>query len=167
MTTRKVKVKELTPEAFNPFGSCLDIVRPTGYELTGTYHTFYRDVVRWVPGNLDPITFSSLIVRKNENFICTGMEYHDHTEEIQLPVDTDAVLFIAPANGGDLCPDEVEVFHVPAGTLLCLRRGTWHDVMYPMNAEAVSVLIGLPERVYHNDLVWKDFEDTQIQAVFE
>ena len=76
------------------------------------------------------------------------------------------MLFIAPANGGELCADDVEVFHSPAGPLLCLRRGTWHDVMYPKNADKISILIGLPERVYHNDRVWKDFEEP-VQAVFE
>ena len=164
---KQVKVKELTPEAFNPYGSYVSIVDPVGYALSGKYHTFYRDVVRWIPGNLDPVCLSALIVRRNEEFICTGMEFHDHTEEIQLPVDTDGVLFVAPANGGDLCPDEVEIFHIPAGTLLCLRRGTWHDCMYPLSADHISVLIGLPERVYHNDLVVMDFEGTELQAVFE
>ncbi|MCF0145609.1 MAG: hypothetical protein HUJ73_03375 [Eubacterium sp.] len=163
--TRQIEVKKLTPEAFNPYGSYLDVVRPTGYEMKGTYHTFYRDVVRFVPGNQDPVCFSSLIVRKNPEFICTGMEYHDHTEEIQLPIDADGVLFCAPANDGALIPEEVEAFRIPAGTLLCLRRGTWHDVMYPHSADAFSVLIGLPERIYHNDLVWKDFEGTKLQAV--
>ena len=71
---KQIKIKELTPEAFNPYGSYLSIVNPTGYELTGTYHTFYRDVVRWVPGNLDPICLSSLVVKKNETFVCTGMD---------------------------------------------------------------------------------------------
>ena len=47
--SRVVKVKELTPESFNPFGSYLNVVNPVGYELTGKYHVFYRDVVRYVP----------------------------------------------------------------------------------------------------------------------
>lgn len=161
---KKLELKKLTPEAFNPYGSYVDVIHPTGYEMTGTYHTFTRDVVRYVPGTDDPVCFSSLIVRKNEEFVCTGMEFHDHTEEVQMPIDDDAVLFCAPANSGDLIPDEAEAFLIPAGTLLCLRRGTWHDVMYPRNKEAVSVLIGLPERVYKNDLVWKDFEGTCLQA---
>ena len=92
------------------------------------------------------------------------MEYHDYTDEIQLPVDADALLVCAPANGGDISIEEAEAFIIPQGTVLVLKRGTWHDVLYPVSTDKVSVLIGLPERIYHNDIVVKSFGDDNIQV---
>lgn len=161
---RKIKAKALSVEAFTPYGSYMSVITPEGYYLQGEYHKFYRDMVRFPVGGDGSICFSSLVVKKNAELIIKGMEYHDYTDEVQLPVDSDTVLVCAPANGGDIAIDEAEAFIVPKGTMICLRRGTWHDVMYPLDQEKVSVLIGLPERVYHNDIVVKSFSESEIQV---
>ena len=144
----------------------MSVTKPEGYALQGTYHSFYRDQVRFIPNQEDPVCFSVLTVRENPDFVVSCLEYHDHTEEIQLPMDSDVVLVCAPPNDGDLIPEEVEAFLVPKGTLLCLKRGTWHDVMYPVKEKEVHVLIGLPERIYHNDIVVKELPDTKIKLEF-
>ena len=66
-----------------------------------------------------------------------------------------------------LDPEQVEAFLIPKGTLLCLKRGTWHDVLYPVGKRKVNVLIGLPERIYHNDIVVKEVPDTKIKLIFD
>ncbi len=164
---KEVKVKTLTAEAFRDLGTFMSVTDPQGYALEGTYHTFYRDQVKFIPNTEDPVCFSVLTVRKNPEFVISCLEYHDHTEEIQLPMDSDVVLCCAPANDGDLDPEQVEAFLIPKGTLLCLKRGTWHDVLYPVGKRKVNVLIGLPERIYHNDIVVKEVPDTKIKLIFD
>lgn len=79
------------------------------------------------------------------------------------PLDADVLLAVAPANGGEIIEAEVEVFQVLKGTLIILKEGTWHDVMYPISEELVHVLIGLPERTYKKDIVVKKLaEEIQI-----
>ena len=95
------------------------------------------------------------------------MEYHDYTAEIQMPMDADVVLVCAPPNGGEIAAREAEAFLIPKGTMVCLHPGTWHDVLYPVDSEQASILIGLPERIYHNDIVVKNFEDCVVQVEFK
>jgi ureidoglycolate hydrolase len=165
METRKVKAKPLSLEAFKDYGTYADMMNPRGYYLEGEYHKFYRDRIRF-PATPQTFCCSSLTVRKNEEFIVKGMEYHDYTAEIQMPMDADVVLVCAPPNGGEIAAREAEAFLIPKGTMVCLHPGTWHDVLYPVDSEQASILIGLPERIYHNDIVVKNFEDCVVQVEF-
>ena len=43
---RKIKVENLTRDAFNAFGTYYDFAEPEGYALTGELHRFYPDRLR-------------------------------------------------------------------------------------------------------------------------
>lgn len=152
---RKIKAQKLTREGFAEFGAYFDFRNPSGYSLKGETFEFFRDPLSIHANGSAPFRFSGLQVKKNPDLTFKGMEYHDHTGEVQMPVDDDTVLVVAPANGGDIVPEEVRAFIVPQGVMVILKQATWHDAMVPVSRDRVNILIGLPERVYHNDLVAK------------
>lgn len=158
-----VNPQKITTENFSDYGFVTSISQPDGYYLEGEYHKFFRDPVRMITQS-GSLGLSSLVVRKNEGLKIKAMEYHDETDELQLPLDADVLLAVAPANGGEIIEAEVEVFQVPKGMLVILKEGTWHDVMYPISEEQVHVLIGLPERTYKKDIVVKKISE-EIQII--
>ena len=84
--------------------------------------------------------------------VITVGEYHDFTCEVSMPLDNDAIVWVAPAGAGSEVPvDDIEVFYVPKGTLLSLRPGVWHHAAFTPNDQNVSVMIVLPERCYATD----------------
>jgi ureidoglycolate lyase len=161
---KKLQIKQLTYENFHDFGSFASITDPSGYCLCGEYHKFYRDMVVSPVTTMSPTAFSALQVRKNPGFIVKGMEFHDLTNEVQMPIDDDVMLCVAPANGGNISEDEAEAFLVPKGTIIKLNTGVWHDVMYPIHNDIVNVLIVLPERVYKNDITVKQFTNGGVEV---
>ena len=130
-----VNTQKITTENFSDYGFVTSVSKPDGYYLEGEYHKFFRDPVRMITQS-GSLGLSSLVVRKNEGLKIKAMEYHDETDELQLPLDADVLLAVAPANGGE---------------------------MYPVSEELVHVLIGLPERTYKKDIVVKKLaEEIQI-----
>ena len=47
--------------------------------------------------------------------------------------------------------DDIEVFFVPKGTLLCIRPGVWHHAAFTPDKRNLNVMIVLPERAYMTD----------------
>lgn len=108
---RKIKVEELTREAFAPFGAYYDFANPDGYALTGEIHRFYPDRLR--DAYLGHAGFSALTVRKPERMVVRSIEYHTHSAEIVLPLNDDAVLHAAPASNGVPVTELAKAFLVP------------------------------------------------------
>jgi len=69
-----------------------------------------------------------------------------------MPLDNDALVWVAPAGATAEVPvDDIEVFFVPRGTLLCIRPGVWHHAAFTPDKRNLNVMIVLPERAYMTD----------------
>lgn len=155
----EVKAKKLTMESFAKFGHFGNMTEPDGFYTGGDAFLFYRDMVRMHVGPRMGMGFSPLVVKKPAEYRVPCMEFHDYTAEVMLPLEDDAVLCLAPANGGETpSAEQIEAFIIPKGTLIHINPGTWHYVPMPVNKEQASVLIVLPERTYRNDLIAEDFD---------
>ena len=71
-----------------------------------------------------------------------------------MPLDETVYIYVASANGGDKVPvEQIEVFKVPRGTFVALRRGVWHHAPFTVGNKAANVLVVLPERTYIVDCI--------------
>lgn len=150
----KIKVQKLTAEKFNKYGSFAALVNPQS-ETTGPKDAtivFFRDMVQQdLSGKLP--SFSTCQMKYRPLVIDAG-EYHNHTCEVSMPLNGDALVWVAPADCSDRVPvEKIEVFFVPQGTLLNLRPGVWHHAAFAIEQKPLDVMIVLPERAYINDCV--------------
>jgi ureidoglycolate lyase len=148
---KEIPYKKVSPEAFAVFGTCANLVSPTGPRLGEEPVQFFRDMVLSHLGTTQLASFSSLKVVKRP-FVVDVSEYHDTCSEIVLPLDGDIVMHVAPAGPEKDFPlDKAQAFLVPRGTVCCLRPGVWHHAPFVLGAEVVHCLVVLPERTYMND----------------
>ena len=159
---RKVKVEELTLEAYKPFGTFANLINPTDEKLGAAPVEFFRDQLQLdVRGDVS-FSYSCCRVEKRENIIDT-LEYHTSCGEVVLPLDNDILLQVAPATASenDIPLDKMRVFFVPKGTAITIKAGVWHWGPFTTNDEPANILINLPERTYANDCVVKELSDDQ------
>jgi ureidoglycolate lyase len=149
-STRTVQIEHLEPARFAPFGSYTNLIQPVGPQIGSSPITFYRDMLPLELAGKNP-SFCVCCVEARAGVIDV-MEYHSSTGEGILPLDGDVLVQVAPATPRDapFPAEEVRVFHVPRGTMLCLRPGVWHHAPFALEG-TVNVLIVLPERTYAND----------------
>jgi ureidoglycolate hydrolase len=147
----RVKIKELTLENFNKYGSFANMINPDAVKIGAAPVEFFRDLIGQNLGRDTGVSFSTCRVTKRP-FVVKELEYHTFCEEGILPLDGDILLTLAPATAnGDLPWDRIEAFQISKGTMVTLRPGVWHCGPYAYQADVVNVLITLPERVYAND----------------
>lgn len=160
---KKIKVQPLTPEAFNRFGSYVNMLEPSGDYIGEKPVLFYRDPVTMpIFGSA---AFSILEVYKQDKMIINAAEYHNYTGEIIMPLDDDAIIHVAPATGKIPIPGKTVAFYVPKGTLLRLNTGVWHLSPFPVHVEVLHCLIVLPERVYANDCYVVQYEQKDCMEI--
>lgn len=156
-------IKELTVEAFLPYGRFVSLIDPDAEKLGAPPVEFYRDMVQQDLGGSD-VSFSICRVETRAMVIDTS-EYHTASTEGILPLDNDALIHVAPAspNGETVPVDRIEVFRVPKGTVAILRPGIWHHAPFTVDDNPANVLIMLPERTYANDCqVYEHPEDEKV-----
>ena len=157
-----VQIETLEPTRFAPFGSYTNLIQPVGPQIGSSPITFYRDML---PLELAGKTPSFCVCRIEPRAgVIDVMEYHSNTGEGILPLDGDVFVQVAPATPRDAAfpADEVRVFRVPLGTMLCLRPGVWHHAPFVLEG-TVNVLIVLPERTYANDCTVLELAPRQLQ----
>ena len=164
---KKVKVQQLSVEKFHRYGSYAQMINPSA-DATGPKDAeivFFRDMVQQTLS--DSPSFSTCFMRPRPMVITVG-EYHDFTCEVSMPLDNDALVWVAPAGAVTEVPvDDIEVFFVPKGTLLSLRPGVWHHAAFTPNDKNVSVMIVLPERCYATDCYVAEIPaDKQVEIEF-
>ncbi len=129
---KTVKVQKLTRDAFHKFGDYAMLIDPLSEPATGPKDgvlAFFRDMIAADFGGGTP-TFSTCRIQYRE-FKVADAEYHDHTCEVAMPLDQDAIIWVAPAGAVKELPlDEVEAFYVPKGTAVMLRPGVWHHALF-------------------------------------
>lgn len=155
---KKIKAQPLIAEDFAPFGSFVNILEPSGPSLQGPNHTFYRDQVKYYSDFNLPIGFSPLTV-KAQGYVVTAAEYHNRSCEGILPLNDNAILHVAPANGGSYDVSTTKAFIVPKGTIVTLYPGVWHLCPLPQSEPVLNCLIILPERAYVNDFYIVDLDE--------
>jgi ureidoglycolate lyase len=107
---RKIKAQKLTKEAFAPFGTYYDVLKPEGAHLGDFYQDHVTDPVAFGV----PMGFSALVAHKAEKMIVKGSEYHNYTGEVMIPLDGDVIIYVAPVSKEPV-PQETKAFHRPAG----------------------------------------------------
>ncbi len=149
---RTVKIEELSPEAFAPFGAYAHLIDPTGERLGAPPVEFFRDMMQLGLGTATVASFSVCRVERRPRAIDVT-EYHNTTGEGILPLDSDVLIHVGPATPpGDAPPIErFRVFRVPRGTCVALRPGVWHHAPITIDERPANVLIVLPERTYAVD----------------
>ena len=161
---RATKAKELTLENFERYGSFASMVEPRNLSVGPEIHAFFCDQLVYYMAPGLPVGLSTSHVRKRP-VVVDRTEVHRNCGEVLLPLDGDIYIHVGPRSGLDEADfEKFEIFRVPQGTAVCLRPGTWHFAAFPCTAEAVSVLVMLPERTYANDCVVVDIpEEHQIR----
>ena len=152
---RKITADTLSIEKFQAYGTFSNILNPEGYCLGD----FYPDKLRNPISGTTPQGFSPLLVYRPEKMIIDTVEYHNHTGEIFLPLDTDIVIHVAPQSPTPI-PEKTEAFIIPKGTIVRLHVGIYHYCPFSIEKEKGHVLIVLPERTYVNDCVVFKYEET-------
>lgn len=156
---RKIKAKELTVEAFAPYGEFYNVIEPTGKHIGN----FYHDHVLFHASGRMPVAFSSLVIEKPEKMIVSQSEYHNYTGEVLVPMDDDVVIHVAPPSKEPV-PELTEAFLVPKGTVVKYNTAVWHLAPFAVHNDVGHVLIALPERLYFNDCYVVDYkEEDQVE----
>lgn len=151
---RTIKCKELTKENFSDFGSFYNLIEVEGKNLGDFYHDHVKNPV----SSSLPMTYSSLIVHKEDRMIVDTVEYHNYTGEILLPLDTDVVIHVSPASN-KIHPEATQAFIVRKGTVVRLDVGVFHLAPFSIEKEEGHVMIALPERTYFNDCVVLEYDE--------
>jgi ureidoglycolate lyase len=149
---RRARIRELTAEAFLPYGTYANLIDPTSEKLGSPPIEFFRDMVQQDFGAARSASFSACRVEKRE-MVIDVTEYHTQTAEGILPIDNDILIHVAPATppDGRVPIDKIVVFRIPRGTMVVIRPGVWHHAPFTVNDTPANVLIVLPERAYAND----------------
>lgn len=158
----KVKVQQLTVEAFKTFGVYADMIGADTVKIGKPPIEFFRDMALLNLGHTNLASFSVVRVKKRPLLINT-LECHSYCSEGILPLDGDVLIFVGHATPKEDVPlGSICVFRVPKGTFVSLNPGVWHHAPFTPNNDCVNVLIVLPERTYANDcfVVNLDEEDS-------
>ncbi len=165
---KTVKVQTLTRDAFRRYGSYAPLIDPMEEEAAGPKDAetvFFRDLLQQdLDGGAPSYSTCRVLPRPMQ---ITEVEFHDHTCEVAIPLDGDAILWFAPATPGKTFPaDKVEAFYVPQGYVVSVRPGVWHHAAYAVKDKPLNVLIVLPERTYVNDAYCASLpKDEQIRII--
>jgi ureidoglycolate lyase len=57
----------------------------------------------------------------------------------------------AATKNNEIDANDFEIFFVPKGTMVVLRKGVWHHAVFAAGDGVINALIALPERTYKND----------------
>jgi ureidoglycolate lyase len=151
---RTIKVEELSPATFFPFGFYDHFIDPVAAKIGTAPIEFFRDMVQQDLGGASMPSFGVCRVEKRETII-DASEYHSYTGEGILPLDNDICFHVGPATPPGAAPplDEMRVFYAPKGTMIVLRPGVWHHAPFAVDRSPVNCLIVLPQRTYANDCI--------------
>ena len=142
-----IEVQELEPDAFAPFGWL-----PVAEGDDADEHQ--QLAFEWADAHLNFISHSpDELVRTAEGAVVERMYRHATHTQALMPVNTGAVLVVAPA-GADFAtePDllALRAFSLRPLDVVVLHQGTWHWGPFPLGAEPVR-LLNLQGRRYRDD----------------
>ncbi len=159
-----VKIEELSPEAFSPFGTYVKMLDPDTEYIGENPVRFYRDMSMLACQHPRSLPSFSICRVEKRPLVVDVSEIHNYTAEGNLALDADCLIHVGPATPNGVCPkDKIRVFRVPRGYFVNVHAGVWHHApyVYDKNATAVNMLIVLPERTYANDCIVVPFADNE------
>lgn len=156
---KKIKVENLTKEAFAPYGVYYDMSAPQGHALHGEIHSFFPD--RLTAYHQGQVAFSPILVKKPTEMKITQVEYHTTTSEIIMPLNDDMIIHVAEPSAGVPITDKTKAFLVPKNTLIKMNACVWHLAPLPANADELTAMIILPECTYMNDCTVVDLKEEE------
>jgi len=154
---RKIKVEQLTAEAFKDFGSYANFLEPSGPKIGAPPVEFYRDMLIQSFDITGSISYSVCTIRPRPFYI-NETENHYCSGEAMMPMDGNVVMHFSPASK-EPCYDNFRVFYVPKGTMVIMRPGVWHHAPYVLESKPVNLLVGLPEMTYIKDCYAFELEE--------
>lgn len=154
---RTIQAKPITRENFKHYGEVLDMLHPDCWGFgAGTDSAFFPDALSLPLGSQNPPSICICQVKKRKAVI-TDYEYHDYTCEGLLPIDGDIIIY-AGWGFGEILPDMLEAFVVPAGTFVKIKPGVLHGTQFVVDREQATILCELPGRTFATDFHGGSFE---------
>ena len=119
---KRIRIEELTPESFQPYGRVIDL--SSNHEKTiggeGWQCWFPIQIVEGIKRLNIGITFS-----KKQDVVVSSMERHPNNEEILFAVQHTLVQPMGLP--GDLDPNTVRAFYIRPGQGIIMNKGAWHS----------------------------------------
>jgi ureidoglycolate lyase len=156
---RKIKVEELSLEAFKPYGSFANLVDCDTVKIGEQPVEFFRDMVQTYTGNV--VSSFSVVKTWKRPLVIDEAEQHFYTAEALLPLDGDIIVFAGHSTNKEVPYDGIRAFYVPKDTMVTFAPGVWHKAPFPADRKVVHSLVILPERTYANDCLVVSFPDEE------
>lgn len=154
------KIEELTPEAFRPFGSYVNMLDTDTEAIGDNPIRFHRDMMLLAMAHPRSLPSFSICRVEKRPLVVDVTEMHTYTAEGNLPLDADALIHVAPATPNGVVPkDRIRIFRVPRGTFVTMNAGVWHHAPFALGADALNMVIVLPERTYANDCLVVELDE--------
>lgn len=148
---RKIKISELSYQAFRRYGAYVNLFASDNPKLGEQPIEFFRDALPFSLGNQTSPSISVCRISQRPYIIDTS-EFHSFTGEVNIPLDGDMLMHVAPATNENEIPlDQIEVYRIPKGTAVMINPGVWHHAAFTVDTDIVNVAVVLPERTYAND----------------
>lgn len=157
---RQIKVMPLSHQAFKRYGDYISLVDDA--ELAGASvfpAGFFADVMPLEFGGALAPTISVNSLKRCERVV-KFIEYHRHTCEGILPLDTDAIVFAGIPVMGKLSAERIEAFYVPRHTFVRLNPLIIHGSVFCIEPSGHSLCM-LPGRTFANDMEMKRLSDDE------
>ena len=147
---KKIKVEQLTKEAFAEFGEVLSYEGREDCGAKGS-HTWYPQVVV-----RDTPTSIHLMEVFRKPFTVKKFEAHDHTEENLFAMTGGIIVPFAPAGKPD--PDKVRAFYIPKGMGISCKPGVWHWAPNTLD-DSVHCLVIFKNNTSHEDIYFDELPE--------
>lgn len=139
-------MKQLTSEAFSPYGAYL--AKPAAAPAdSGGFHQYWHRIAMEHFGG-EPLTLGYLHIERHEPLV-REMERHERFAELFITVQGSGILPVA-RRGCVPSAQNVEFFHLKEGDAVLLDPDTWHKLPVP-DAESIGFLMVLPEDILQDN----------------
>ena len=165
---RQIKIQPLSYDAFRKYGEYIDLLDDRALASASVFpQAFFADVLSLNFGGSLPPTVSVCQLRRTDCSIVHFLEYHRHTCEGILPLDTDVILFVGVPEMGKLSARFIEAFRVPKGTFVRLNPLIIHGSLFSIEENGHSLCL-LSGRTFANDMEMKVLsEDEKLELIGE
>jgi len=158
---RKVKIQKLTLEGFKKYGGYANLINPNAPKLGGNGSEYYPDLISMDLG-IKSVQSASICRAFKCPPIVDIAESHTHSTEAMMALDSDMVMHFGIPTPSGVCPvDTMEVFHIPKGTIVVMKHGTWHYAPFCYGSDVTNILVLLPPRTYVNDCTTYKFREDE------
>jgi len=145
----ELKIKKISKETFSSFGEFYH--RPEG-EISFSCERFdWFDRIAAV--DLGVASFGMVCPKYTGDFEQVALEQHKNTKEIYIPLDNDIIIVVANPgafDGDSFRSEDFAAFHVPAGSMVIMNEGVWHEA--PMTfASKAGVMVIYKDKTGEND----------------